>query len=77
MFNKFIFSRKKLVLVKPDRIVSHVTYVNNIYDLVCFITECQIWAMRVQKEQQERDKSHTNATRVLHERRKCKMGEMI
>ena len=64
-----LFLKKVLVLVKPDQIVSHVTYVNDLYDLVYFITECQIQAIKVRNKQHERDNSHTNATRVLHVRR--------
>ena len=41
------FFKKVFVLVKPDQIVSHLTYVNDLYDLVYFITERQIRAIRV------------------------------
>ena len=64
-----LFFKKVLILVKSDQIVSHVTYVNDLYDIVYFETECQIRAIRVRNEQHERGNSHTNATRVLHVRR--------
>ena len=37
ILNKFI-KKKRLILVKPDQIVSYVIYVNNLYDLVHFVT---------------------------------------
>ena len=66
--NSFFFEKKRLVLVKPDQIVSYVTYVNNLYDLVYFITRepdtCDKSAKRATRKRQEPHECDTSATQT-------------
>ena len=66
--NSFFFKKKWLVLVKPDQIVSYVTYVNNLYDLVYFITRApDTWdksAKRATRKRQEPHECDTSATQT-------------
>ena len=69
ILNKFIFFlKKRLVLVKPDQIVSYVTYVNNLYDLVYFKTRepdtCDKSAKRATRKRQEPHECDTSATQT-------------